>query len=139
VGNGDVWDVTERVVPGWTTLAECPVFEICVVLSISAFTPKVSLASGCCTREKLSHAPMEGTDCAMASGEAGVKGSCSSGAFIPEEGASSTSPPAQASRGTASQGCARVSIPWGWSCAAAGRPEDHIDVGPRTCQALPGW
>lgn len=62
-----------------------------------------------------------------------VKGSCSSGPVIPEEPAPSIT---SLSRQTEEfhLDCARVFI----SPVAAQTPEDHVEVGPRTCQALPG-
>lgn len=95
VGNGGG---REHLVQGWTTLAECPVFEIlcnavhqCIYtkgeFGICVQRPEPR----CCTREKLSHTPMEGTYRTTELGEADVKGSRSSGSFIPEEHAPSTS------------------------------------------------
>lgn len=98
VRNGDGRDVTEHLVPGWTTLAECPVFEIlCNALHQCIYTKG---EFGVCVQQPehlypglvLSHTPMEGTYCTMECGEADVKGSLSSASSIPEERAPSTSP-----------------------------------------------
>lgn len=61
------WGDREHLVPGWTTLAERPVFKMqCNSVFLCIYTKGkfgicVQSEPRCCTREKPPHTPVEGT------------------------------------------------------------------------------